>query len=668
MTVWLISVNSNVYNHQSSFDRWGAVDWIQSANYEIGDIIYIYESRQAARIRYKTEVVLNNIPYSEKLDDEAFWHDDRGLARQNLKYSRLKLLKVIDSKELTLNKLRQHGLKNAPQLAKKLDGELLEFIEANEGNLNDVKVNYSFKPELIGSHLDGNIAIKCNYCDGGKDEYHIGFSGVCSDNVIKHNIEKEHRVWCSNERCPCYQYHEGLITRSILNEIMSTSSELVCYESLMLAEWKAQAGLSETGQTRRFGLTLHKGAACVFTTRLPDMPEKDRVVWGLFIIDELFRGDSQESGYVKCNTEYHIELTPSEAKQIKYWKYYRNKNNPNVEQWGTGLYRFMSNDGVIAMLVDLISITSNERREEVIRFLTEYCRLNNRKMPEVETAYRVNNIEEKSIVEFVSNESIKDDFEKQQLELEDKSIEETVENNNLVGMDRVAVVKTRVNQGVFRDRLIRKYNKCCICGVDDVNLLVASHIKPWVDSEPDERVDDNNGLLLCPNHDRLFDRGYISFDDAGNILISKALSETNQIYLNVNPDSSIELSEKSRPYMKYHRENIFLDKVIESKKEESTQVEIDNSESAAEPITDKPSNNASFGALPNCLLNRDVKDINNKRIGKIINIDGFYLRVKFYDDSKTKDFVFPQCFMKNRLSVRDESLRKYLDEYLEDFV
>lgn len=56
MTVWLISVNSNVYNHQSSFDQWGAVDWIQSANYEIGDIIYIYESRQAARIRYKTEV------------------------------------------------------------------------------------------------------------------------------------------------------------------------------------------------------------------------------------------------------------------------------------------------------------------------------------------------------------------------------------------------------------------------------------------------------------------------------------------------------------------------------------------------------------------------------------------------------------------------------------
>ena len=45
-----------MYNHQSSFDRWGAVDWIQSANYEIGDIIYIYESRQSARIRYKTEV------------------------------------------------------------------------------------------------------------------------------------------------------------------------------------------------------------------------------------------------------------------------------------------------------------------------------------------------------------------------------------------------------------------------------------------------------------------------------------------------------------------------------------------------------------------------------------------------------------------------------------
>ena len=52
-------------------------------------------------------------------------------------------------------------------------------------------------------------------------------------------------------------------------------------------------------------------------------------------------------------------------------------------------------------------------------------------------------------------------------------------------------------------------------------LLVASHIKPWSISDANEKLDIHNGLLMCPNHDKLFDRGYISFDDTGRILISE---------------------------------------------------------------------------------------------------------------------------------------------------
>ena len=100
-------------------------------------------------------------------------------------------------------------------------------------------------------------------------------------------------------------------------------------------------------------------------------------------------------------------------------------------------------------------------------------------------------------------------------------LDEEIEEKHLQGKDRETFIKARVNQGVFRDQLIRKYHKCCLCGVDSPDLLIASHIKPWAVSEPEEKLSLDNGLLLCPNHDKVFDQGFISFDDKGEILISK---------------------------------------------------------------------------------------------------------------------------------------------------
>lgn len=67
-----------------------------------------------------------------------------------------------------------------------------------------------------------------------------------------------------------------------------------------------------------------------------------------------------------------------------------------------------------------------------------------------------------------------------------------------------------------------------------------------------------NGLLLCPNHDKAFDRGYISFDDNGLIIISDVLDDTNRVFLNLRQDMSIKLTDGNREYLKYHRENIFI--------------------------------------------------------------------------------------------------------------
>lgn len=125
------------------------------------------------------------------------------------------------------------------------------------------------------------------------------------------------------------------------------------------------------------------------------------------------------------------------------------------------------------------------------------------------------------------------------------------------GYEKEALIKARVNQGYFRELLKAKYKHCCLCGVDDSSFLIASHIKPWNISDKNEKVDVNNGLLLCPNHDKLFDGGFISFDDNGSILISPKLSERNMVFMNVNRDMKVDINEDNKNYFEYHREHIF---------------------------------------------------------------------------------------------------------------
>ena len=131
------------------------------------------------------------------------------------------------------------------------------------------------------------------------------------------------------------------------------------------------------------------------------------------------------------------------------------------------------------------------------------------------------------------------------------------EVSNLKGEEREAVIRCRVNQGIFRKRLMNRYNRCCLCPVSNKSFLNASHIKPWAVSEDAEKLERDNGFLMCPNHDTLFDKGYISFGDDGRIIISSELAEIDKIFMNVNSDMCIELTEGNKRYLQYHREHVF---------------------------------------------------------------------------------------------------------------
>lgn len=139
----------------------------------------------------------------------------------------------------------------------------------------------------------------------------------------------------------------------------------------------------------------------------------------------------------------------------------------------------------------------------------------------------------------------------------DKTYTENV-LNILEGKEREAVVKVRVNQGAFRQRLLERYGKCCLCGVSNQDLLIASHIKPWNVSSPSEKTDVNNGFLMCPNHDALFDHGFISFNNSGKIIVSDKLSLSDRIFTNINESMQIKLTEKNKEYLEYHRKMVLL--------------------------------------------------------------------------------------------------------------
>ena len=95
------------------------------------------------------------------------------------------------------------------------------------------------------------------------------------------------------------------------------------------------------------------------------------------------------------------------------------------------------------------------------------------------------------------------------------------------GTTRTTKVQARVNQGFFRSAVLSAYNrKCCITGLDVPSLLIASHIKPWKDSDPKtERTNPCNGLSLNTLHHEAFDDGIFTIDTDYRILVSRTAKE-----------------------------------------------------------------------------------------------------------------------------------------------
>lgn len=117
----------------------------------------------------------------------------------------------------------------------------------------------------------------------------------------------------------------------------------------------------------------------------------------------------------------------------------------------------------------------------------------------------------------------------------------------------------RVGQDIFRARLMEYWDgRCAVTGLGVSELLRASHIKPWSECPDEERLDVFNGLLLAPNLDALFDKGFVTFTDDGTFVTSPALSSEAREQLGLDTQLKVrKLDLGHRKYLAWHRERLF---------------------------------------------------------------------------------------------------------------
>ena len=168
-------------------------------------------------------------------------------------------------------------------------------------------------------------------------------------------------------------------------------------------------------------------------------------------------------------------------------------------------------------------------------------------------------------------EEMENDWENFVLESE-KSIADVITNetqfktpepSDYTGKNKLVQTTARVGQSFFRTAVLSAYNsKCCITGLSEARLLVASHIIPWREDESN-RLNPRNGLLLSMLHDKAFDLGIITINDDMTIYVSRKNIAKDKYFdtsIGHYDGKKINLPEKFQPdadFLAYHRKNIF---------------------------------------------------------------------------------------------------------------
>ena len=236
MQTWLISANGKMYDHSSSFEKNGFVDWKQNKfKYQVNDIVYIYFTKPIKRVMFKTKVEKVNMPFSECIDDKEFWIDtSKYESAKDGTYIRLRLLEQADRDELSFEHLHENGLKRAPQGAMRIKEELRQYIEkylnadyvegvypesnipedAYEGAIRTTKVNRYERSSIARRQCIEYHGSRCSICGLSFEEMYgeLGEGFIHVHHIVPLNeIGKEYKVDYKKDLIPvCPNCHAML--------------------------------------------------------------------------------------------------------------------------------------------------------------------------------------------------------------------------------------------------------------------------------------------------------------------------------------------------------------------------------------------------------------------------------------------------------------------------
>lgn len=144
---------------------------------------------------------------------------------------------------------------------------------------------------------------------------------------------------------------------------------------------------------------------------------------------------------------------------------------------------------------------------------------------------------------------------------EDVIEREISEDDTINETERLSLIKSRIGQGRYRSGLLAIEKQCRVTSVGVPDHLIASHTKPWRSCSNEERLDPENGFMLTPTIDHLFDKGFITFENTGRLVVSSVAHNASINKMGIDTSTTINVgsfTEGQRKYLEYHQELIFL--------------------------------------------------------------------------------------------------------------
>ena len=209
--IWLVPANPNEYDIESAFTRYDTLDWKRSYNYENGDILYIYVSGNVRKVRYKVEVVEGLVRSKDVTYNKTFWMDEQKFEQsKEWDWARIRLVDEVDTPELSLVHLREHGLKGNIQGSMKLTGILRDYIMSffemdltdgyypdevpetlEEGKRKSVMVNVYERNPFARKQCIDYYGVQCQVCNL---DFEKAYGEVGKDFIHVHHIKPLHQI------------------------------------------------------------------------------------------------------------------------------------------------------------------------------------------------------------------------------------------------------------------------------------------------------------------------------------------------------------------------------------------------------------------------------------------------------------------------------------------